>query len=274
MPNGVWLANMAWLLAAAFSFAQENPAPHFEVASIRPASGPGAFSGGPGSSDPERITFGGTTLEILIQNAYGVQPDQISGPDWLRADWYTVTAKLPPGTTLGQERQMIASLLAERFGLVVHRASKQISGFNLTAMPGGPKVGSTVESTERFAPFSERRGDDGLMHATFANTSMATLANRLGMVLSTGQRFASGSRPEPVRVVDQTGLAGRFDFKLEYPAPSLPGRLGNGINVDPDDVRGLIVEALAKQLGLKLTPTKITLEMVIVDHAERVPSAN
>jgi len=157
---------------------------------------------------------------------------------------------------------MIASLLAERFGLVVHRASKQVSGFNLTVTPGGPKLGSAVESTERLAPFSQRRGDDDLMHATFANTSMAILANRLGMVLSTGRRVAPGSAPELVRVVDQTGIAGRFDFKLEFPAPSMPGLSGNGIN------------KLKKQLGLKLTPTKIMLDLVIVDHAERVPSAN
>jgi hypothetical protein len=49
---------------------------------------------------PERITYEGTTLEILIQGAYGVQADQISGPGWLRTEWYTLAAKLPPGTTL------------------------------------------------------------------------------------------------------------------------------------------------------------------------------
>ena len=276
MLNNRWLPKVAWLLTATFSFAQETPSPHFEVASVKPASasGFGPFSGGPGSSDPERVTFGGTTVEVLIQEAYGVQADQISGPDWLRSEWYMVTAKLPPGTTREQYRQMMANLLAERFGLKVHRASKEGAGYNLTVTPGGPKLGSAVESTERFAPFSNRRGDDGKMHATFANTSMAVLANRLGMVLSTGQRFAPGSQPEVVRVIDQTGIAGHFDFKLEFPAPSIPGLPGNGINVDAEDIPGLVNEAMAKQLGLKLIPTKITLDLVIVDHAERVPSAN
>jgi uncharacterized protein (TIGR03435 family) len=277
MLSSAWFANVAWLLAATFSFAQETPYPHFEVASVKPASvsGFGPFSGGPGSSDPERVTFGGTTLEVLIQEAYGVQADQISGPDWLRSEWYTVTAKLPPGTTREQYRQMMANLLAERFGLKVHRASKEVAGYNLTVTPGGPKLGSAVESTERFAPFSNRRGDDGKMHATFANTSMAVLANRLGMVLSTGQRALPGSRPESVRVIDQTGIAGRFDFKFEFTAPSIPGlSFANGTNVGAEDIPGLVNEALAKQLGLKLIPRKITLDLVIVDHAERVPSAN
>ena len=274
MLNSLWFANVAWLLTAAVSLGQENPSPRFDVASVKPATGLGVFSGGPGSSDPERITYEGTTLENLIEDAYSVKADQISGPDWLGSEWYTVTAKLPPGTTLEQYHLMMANLLAERFGLVVHRGSKVVSGYNLTVMPGGPKLGAPVQSTERFARFSQRGGDDGLMHTTFANTSMATLANRLGMVLSTGQRVGPGSRPESVRVIDQTGLAGRFDFKLEFPAPSIPGRPGNGANVDPEDIPGLVNEAMAKQLGLKLTPTKITLDLVIVDHAERVPSAN
>ncbi len=274
MLNSVCVANVAWLLTATFSFGQENPSPHFEVAAIKPATGRGPFSGGPGSSDPERITYAGTTLEILIQEAYGVEGDQISGPDWLRTEWFTLTAKLPPGTTREQYRPMMANLLAERFGLVIHHASKEVSGYNLSVMPGGPRLGAPVQLTGQFAPFSSKRGDDGLMHCSFGQTSMPLLANRLDMVLSTGRKFTRGSRPEPVRVIDQTGLAGRFDFKLEFPAPSIPGLPGNAIDVDPEDTPRLIIEAMAKQLGLKLTPTKIVLDLVIVDHADRVPSPN
>jgi uncharacterized protein (TIGR03435 family) len=273
--SSVWFANAAWLLAAAISFGQETPSPHFEVATVKPAKGVGPLSGGPGSSDPERVTFEGATLEVLIQNAYDVLPDQVSGPDWLRSEWYAVTAKLPPGTTLEQFRQMMANLLAERFGLVVHHVSKQVSGYDLAVMPGGPKLGPAVEKTERFAPFAERRGDDGLVHCSFENTSMPTFANRLGMVLRSGQPVARGSRLEFVRVIDQTGVAGRFDFKLDFPAPSIPGlSTPNGAYVDPGDVPTLVNDALKKQLGLKLTSAKITLDMVVVDHAERVPSAN
>lgn len=276
MSNRFLVGNALLLLAAISSAAQDNPSPHFEVASVKPAtgSGPPSFSGGPGSSDPERITYERTTLEVLIQGAYGVLPDQISGPAWLRTETYAVTAKMPPNTTLDELRQMMVNLLAERFGLVAHHASKQVSGYNLTVMPGGPKLGSPVESTDRFAPFSQRRSDDGMMHCTFERTSMKALANRLGMVFATGQRAARGERPEFPRVVDQTGITGRFDFKLEYPAPLLPGQEGKGVDVGVDDIPGLVVEAVAKQLGLKLTPTKIDLDQVIVDHAERVPSPN
>ena len=276
MLNVRFLVKSVFLVTPTFCFAQASPSARFEVASVKPAAAGklGSFSGGPGSSDPERITYERTTLEILIQGAYGVLPDQIAGPGWLRTEWYTVNAKLPPGTTLEQLRQMMANLLAERFGLVVHHASKLISGYNLSVMPGGPKLGPAVESADRFAPFSQKRGEDGLMHCTFKQTSMPALANRLGMVFGTGQRIARGERPEFTRVIDQTGINGRFDFTLEYPAPSIPGLPGNSLDVDPEDVPRLVVDAVAKQLGLKLTPTKLELDQVIVDHAERVPAAN
>ena len=79
--------------------------------------------------------------------------------------WYAVTAKLTPGTTLEQYRQMMANLLAERFGLVVHHASKRVSGYNMTVVPGGPKLGAAVEATEPFAPSACARGDDSFSRA-------------------------------------------------------------------------------------------------------------
>ncbi len=89
--------------------------------------------------------------------------------------------------------------------------------------------------------------------------SMLNFANSLGRLLSSGPRGL-------VKVVDQTGLTGEFDFQLRYPAPSL--------TVDPVDVPRLLAEAMLKQLGLKLTPTKVKLDMVVVDRAEKVPSEN
>jgi uncharacterized protein (TIGR03435 family) len=77
------------------------------------------------------------------------------------------------------------------------------------------------------------------------------------------------------RVVDKTGITGRFDFKLDFPEATIPGLpSANGANIAPEDVPALVTDALKKQLGLKLTPAKITLDIVIVDHADRVPTAN
>lgn len=149
-----------------------------------------------------------------------------------------------------------------------------MQGYDLGVMPGGPKLGSPVQQADRPIPFAESRGADGFMHCDFKQTSMALLANRLGLVLLAGQRHIPGRPPDFPRVNDRTGVAGRFNFELDFPAPSIPGLPGNGTSVEPEDIPSLVAEALAKQLGLKLTPAKIALDLVIVDHAERVPSAN
>ena len=74
MRNDIWVANVTWLLATSVSFGQVNSSPHFEVASVRYAGSGGnplPRQGGPGSTDPGRVTFERTTLEVLIQVAYG-----------------------------------------------------------------------------------------------------------------------------------------------------------------------------------------------------------
>jgi uncharacterized protein (TIGR03435 family) len=53
-------------------FAQSSPPGHFEVASVKHSAQKewGRFRGGPGSKDPERVTYESTPLENLIRDAY------------------------------------------------------------------------------------------------------------------------------------------------------------------------------------------------------------
>ncbi len=91
-----------FVLACSATFGQ-TPAPplRFEVASVKPVAassgGPGAniMRGGPGTSDPERITFISVTLKRLLMAAYGVEPDQVAGPGWLDSESYAIAAKVP-----------------------------------------------------------------------------------------------------------------------------------------------------------------------------------
>src|SRR5580692_6854807 len=65
----------------------QEPKLAFEVASVR-SSGPlprgmilgGRISGGPGTNDPERITYEYVPFRQLVMAAYGVQSYQIKGP--------------------------------------------------------------------------------------------------------------------------------------------------------------------------------------------------
>jgi uncharacterized protein (TIGR03435 family) len=230
--------------------------PHFEVASVKPSPQQkfGAFSGGPGSSDPERMTYESTTLENLIRDAYNLKPYQISGPSWLTSEYYTVAAKLPPGTTNDQYRQMLANLLAERFGVASHRVMKDFAGYEITVASEGLKL-TPVAKTNDLPKFRGSRGTDGLWHYTFTQTSMHLMENRLSLILA---RPALGMSP----IVDKTGITDRFDFHLDFEAP------------EADDVPSALTKALREQLGLILKPAKIQLEVVVIDNANKIPTEN
>jgi uncharacterized protein (TIGR03435 family) len=63
-------------------------------------------------------------------------------------------------------------------------------------------------------------------------------------------------------IVDDTGVAGGFDFTLEW-----------AYNDDPQSNLPSIFSALQEQLGLKLVPRKGPIEFFVIDHIER-PSEN
>jgi uncharacterized protein (TIGR03435 family) len=88
-------------------------------------------------------------------------------------------------------------------------------------------------------------------------------------------------------VLNQTGIEGRFDFRLEYvPDQSTPTimswlaeRHRPGVDPSwdpgnaPDPNGASISAAIQQQLGLRLEPTRAPREFLIIDHVER-PSEN
>jgi uncharacterized protein (TIGR03435 family) len=74
----------------------------------------------------------------------------------------------------------------------------------------------------------------------------------------------TGMMTLPHPVVDETGLRGTFDFKLEW----LPDS-----NTLPDASGPTFAQALKEQLGLKLQLKNGPIELIVLDHLEH-PSAN
>jgi uncharacterized protein (TIGR03435 family) len=62
-------------------------------------------------------------------------------------------------------------------------------------------------------------------------------------------------------VVNRTGLDGVYEISLKPPTPAT-GEVGPWL------------KALREQLGLKLEKQKVPLEMIVIDHAERIPTDN
>jgi len=175
-----------WLAAA---FGQS-----FEVATVKPNKS--GSNNSHSSTTDHGITAENVSLKQLIERAYDVAEYSLSGPVWLGDDKFDIAAKQPDGAPRAQMRLMLQSLLAERFGLVVHRESKSVSGYALMAGKKPPTLHEKLADTG-----TNTNTGRGTIKRT--NVSMLDLAGLLSRQLD-----------QPVQ--DQTGLSGVFDISLEW----------------------------------------------------------
>jgi len=243
----------------------QTPTPSFEVADVKGnASGEARMAvdmqaGG-------RLSAHNVPLRILIALAYHVRPDSVTeGPGWLSSARYDIVAKA--SQTAGQDelRRMLQSLLAERFKLVVHQGEKIMPAYALEVGKNGAKLqeaGSAVLSESRCVP---GEGVAGQKHTVCRHMTMALLADTLP---------ETAPRDLDVPVLDRTGLAGKFDFKLDW-TPAAPSAAPSGTPPAEDPLAGpTLFEAVETQLGLRLQRTRLPLPVIVVDTVERVPSGN
>jgi uncharacterized protein (TIGR03435 family) len=269
------LRSLAILSIAAVAAAQTGaPAPAFEVASVKPDPPPrlGAkvFAFGDASSKIEvsgtRVTTRGS-LTMLVAAAYGLERFQVTlGPEfagrWANSDLYDVEARAPGDATPGlpQVRQMMQTLLAERFHLNFTRQTTVAPVYNLVVAPGGPKLEPTAFGEN--APAARNEASSGTQIRTrFLNVSMDEFVRRI-----------RGQFDRPL--LDKTGLAGGFDFSLEYrwQAPGMNPGTAQALGI-PDPEPGIpIVASLREQLGLRVVPAKEPVESLVIVHAERPPA--
>ena len=201
------------------------------------------------------------TVKKLMQSAYRLKDFQISGaPAWLGSDLYDINAKPEAPVQWEQMLQMIQSLLADRFQLVIRRETKEIPGYALIVAKNGPKLKPADEAAPKMIRI--RRG-----LLTAPQAQMATLADQLSNFLGRN-------------VVDKTGLTGQYDVKLEWVPDeyqvAMFGGMGvpEGFGAPAADWHGpSLFTALEEQLGLKLESQKGPVEMFAIERVER-PSAN
>lgn len=263
-----WIIIVVFCCVSSLSFGQ-----NFEVASVKrldPDSGaPGTnrMRGGPGTDDPERITFPSVTMERLLWAAYGLDRlDQISGPGWLDSQRYSVVANVPTGTTKEQLKLMLQNLIAERFHAVLHHVTKEISGYELATAKRGSKLRASAEGVN--APpnrYATTVTEKGLIRLTFNRASLSDLVGALSFPLAE----AAGDRITPAIVVDKTGLTGKYDFILEF-----AGSMGPGGSNASDTNGPSLFDALEAQLGLRLEQTKLRQDALIIDSINKIPVEN
>jgi len=225
----------------------------FEVVSIKPTEGRPVNSGFRRAS-PGTLNATNVTVRFLIQYAYDLREDQVTGgPAWLDSERYEVMAKPPEGapTTEQAKRLRVQSLLADRFHVVLHRATKEMPVFVLVLAKNGPKG---MKPSTQGEPDWVTNGH----HLNCHNCSMAMFA----------KGFLAGQTGR--NVTDRSGIAGDFDFTLDW-TPDAPA----GAPPDADAAAGQppFFLALQEQLGLKLDPQRGPVEVLVIDRAEK-PSAN
>jgi uncharacterized protein (TIGR03435 family) len=232
--------------------------PVFDVASVKPNTV--GINEGPGRGreetehSPLSLTMRNVRLSSCMKWAYDVNDYQISGPDWINLERYDIAAKTSAPATEEQLKLMLRALLAERFKLTFHRQQKELQTFALTVGKNGPKLQESTGEGE-----SLTKGNQ--MSVGLARTTMAQFAEML-------------SSPLHTPVTDQTGLKGRYDFHLDL-VPFIPDECRDapcGLGVI--DMPNIIARAVQEQLGLALEPRKGPVDVLIVDHAEKVPTEN
>lgn len=239
----------AWSLltvvAIAAALAQSQPA-EFEVASIRPNIANDrivTIAVGPG----DRFTARGYTLVLLIQRAYGVMDWNLTGgPGWIRNDRWDVVAKANTSGSLTEEmlQPMLQRLLADRFKLRLHKGSKEMAGHALVVARGGPKVKASLDGAEHRDSFRMRGGEISGQGITMKDLARV-VGGKLGLI-----------------VADKTGLSGVYDFKVHYTEETEADNAR-------EEVRSAVFAALQDLLGLKITPQRINVELLVIDSVER-----
>jgi len=220
---------------------------------------------------PDGIRMVNVTLRMLVESAFnlrGPSVDRISGlPKWSEDMHFDVEAKVSEDELeafkklkYDQRGALLLAALEDRFKLKAHTEMRELRIYSLVVAKSGPKF-KPAEEGNTYAnglKFNGKAAGPGSMsinvsgtsnHAEFQATSLENLVSNLTMQVSR-------------QVQDNTGLTGKYDFKLDWSSedakdPALPG----------------IFTALEDQLGLKLVPAKGPVECVVVDHVEE-PTEN
>jgi len=201
-----------------------------------------------------RVTLTAYTVTNLVTDAYSLKDYQLTGvTGWISSDRYDIVARSAgEGTpTRDQARQMLQTLLTDRFQLKFHRETKEMSVYALVTGKNGPKLKEHAADTPIMRMNSKGRD----LQMTFTGSPMEQLVAQLSHIPGV-------DRP----VLDETGLTGQYDFQLNLSAE--PG--GNPATGTGGES---VFTAIEEQLGLKLESRKAPIGILVIDHVER-PSGN
>lgn len=238
--------------------------PEFDVASIKPSKpSPQGEAARRLDAGPTTLTIRQQNLRTIIQWAYQIRDSgELSGPAWMESEEFDITARAGAPATGDQLRLMLQGLLKKSFQLAVHRESKTRAVYALVMAKGGPKLQETKEESTAKVKLWIAPGQMKFVHTPMTMAQLAdTLATR-------------GAVDRPV--LNKTGLTAVYDIDLAFACTILaqPGEVFHGCASDApgDPAIPSIFHAVEDQLGLKLESQRGVVEVVVIDHIEKVPS--
>ena len=275
------------------------PPTEFEVADVKPT--PSDFQGQRFQVMPSgQINLQGVTLKLIVQQAWLLYSDDmvVGMPKWMDTDRFDIVAKAPRAAVGegggGQNGEvnldldavfaMLKNLLADRFKLQTHWEERPVSAYTLLAVK--PKM-KAADPTGRIRCV-EGPGPDG-KDPRIANPVLNRLLTCQNMTMarfsSMLMDLANGYIHAPV--LDKTGLDGAYDFTLSFSAVGqlqggrggrggdAPSAAAGGANAaaEPNGALSLL-DAVQKELGLKLEMGKRPVKVLVIDHVEEKPTDN
>ena len=264
---------------SAIVFAQPPAAPAaksivFDTVSVKPNKSNDAH---PGSMlRPDGFDAENTTPIWVLCWAFGKSTQDenyFSGlPGWVGSDHFDIIAKVAgPDVPVWQhlsnaeKQQMIRGVFADRFKLRTHTEAREQMIYALIVAKNGAKL----QPARRKAVLA---GGDGaaIGNAWFGGSASGIAAGNMTLD-DFAEHLTTLQLGRPVQ--NHTGIAGLYDFKLDFAPMTSSAGPSAGAPATASDAAPDIFTAIQEQLGLKLEPSKGPVEFLVIDHIER-PSEN
>jgi len=238
----------------------QSAAPQFEVTSIHEN-----HSGSDeGSLGPRRDGYEATNIpaRLLVVRAFNVRAFQVvGGPAWIDSVKFDVVGRAAEKTTEERAQLMLRQLLFDRFKLRVRAETRELPVYDLVVARTGATLGPQLKSSSAQCTDAPR----GQQNPCGMSGSFGTANGDLEAVGQPLDRLATQLSTAVDRIViNKTGMIGRFDFHISWGA----GGFGSADVRRPDDAPSIFT-AVQEQLGLKLTPGKGPVQVVVIEHIER-----
>ena len=283
------LRALSLLIIAYCGLQAQPPKLEFEVASVRRVAEPPQVAfcidpcPPPSATVSGQVTYKGQLMIRLLTGAFQTGGSQIDGPDWLGTERYDIAAKVPADTPRAQTWEMLKNLLIDRFHMQYHITQKDFEVYTLEIAKNGPKLkraGSPIDplptrppgrlplDADGFPilpdgyPGIEDVGHDGVLHLVGRMTSLDDLLGHFRGLLMNQHLF------------NKTGLTENYDIRLRFDYTQLPRQVGRIDFSGPSEPAPDIFKALEQQLGLKLEKSRAPLDVVVIDHLDKIPTEN